>query len=104
MQANDVTVSTQVINKVCVNLIKKAGFSEADVCRLVTAFYQRYSVVSLDQSILLQASEIRQRHSFSFWDSLIVASAILSGVDVLYSEDMQAGFEIEGVRIVNPFA
>ena len=104
VRANDVTVSTQVINEVCVNLIKKAGFSEADVCRLVTAFYQRYSVIPLDQSILLQASEIRQRHSFSFWDSLIVASAILSGVDVLYSEDMQAGFEIEGVRIVNPFS
>jgi predicted nucleic acid-binding protein len=39
----------------------------------------------------------------SFWDSLILASAILAGVDVLYSEDMQDGFEIEGGRIVNPF-
>jgi predicted nucleic acid-binding protein len=53
---------------------------------------------------LTKASKIRGRHSFSFWDSLIVASAILAGVDVLYSEDMQDGFEIENVRIVNPFS
>lgn len=104
VQANDITVSTQVINEVCVNLVKKASFAEADVRRLVASFYRRYTVVSLGQATLTKASKIRGRHSFSFWDSLIVASAILAGVDVLYSEDMQDGFEIENVRIVNPFS
>lgn len=104
VQANDITVSTQVINEVCVNLVKKASFAEADVRRLVASFYRRYTVVSLSQATLTKASKIRGRHSFSFWDSLIVASAILAGVDVLYSEDMQDGFEIENVRIVNPFS
>lgn len=104
VQANDITVSTQVINEVCVNLLKKVSFAEADVRRLVASFYRRYAVVSLGQATLIKASRIRGRHSFSFWDSLIVASAILAGVDVLYSEDMQDGFEIENVRIVNPFS
>jgi predicted nucleic acid-binding protein len=104
VQANDITVSTQVINEVCVNLVKKASFAEADVRRLVASFYRRYTVGSLGQATLTKASKIRGRHSFSFWDSLIVASAILAGVDVLYSEDMQDGFEIENVRIVNPFS
>ena len=104
VQANDAIVSTQVINEVCVNLVKKVDFAEADVRRMVASFYRRCTVVPFDQATLLRASEVREQHSFSFWDSLIIASAILAGVDVLYSEDMQAGFEIDSVRIVNPFS
>lgn len=41
---------------------------------------------------------------FSFWDSLIVASAILGEASILYSEDMQVGLIIENaLQIVNPF-
>jgi predicted nucleic acid-binding protein len=104
VEASDATLSTQVINEVCVNLIRKAGFVEADVRGMVTSFYRRYTVVPLDQMTLLKASQVREHHAFSYWDSLIVASAILAGVEVLYSEDMQDGFEIEGVRIINPFS
>ena len=104
VEMDDVMVSTQVINEVCVNLTSKAGFLEPDVRLMVSSFYRRYTVAPVEQETLLQGSEIREQHSFSFWDSLVVASAILAGVDVLYSEDMQDGFEIEGVRIVNPFA
>ena len=104
VKANNITVSTQVINEVCVNLVKKAKFTEPDVRSMIASFYNRYTVVSQDQAIFLKASKVREQHSFSFWDSLIFASAIFSGAKVLYSEDMQDGFEIEGVCIVNPFS
>jgi predicted nucleic acid-binding protein len=42
-------------------------------------------------------------HRLSFYDALIVASAIEAGCDVLYSEDMQHGRSIGGLAIVNPF-
>ena len=103
VRADDITVSTQVINEVCVNLLRKADFAEEDVRRLVVAFHRRYTVVPLDEATLLKASELREQHSFSFWDSLIISSALLAGVPVLYSADMQDGIEIEGTRIVNPF-
>ncbi|MFP3896239.1 MAG: PIN domain-containing protein [Anaerolineales bacterium] len=104
MQVKDITVSTQVINEVCVNLLKRADVAEGHIRSLVASFYRRYTVVPLDQATLLRASEVREEYCFSFWDSLIVASSILAGVDVLYSEDMQDGFEVEDVRIVNPFS
>ena len=45
-----------------------------------------------------------EQYAFSFWDSTIVASAILAGASVLYAEDMQAGLVVESrVRIINPF-
>src|SRR5258706_8923476 len=63
-----IAVSVQVINEVTVNLLKKAAFSEADIRRLVDSFYQRYRIVSLNQSILKHAPTLRERYQFSFWD------------------------------------
>jgi predicted nucleic acid-binding protein len=40
----------------------------------------------------------------SFWDALIVVTAAKCGATVLYTEDLNHGQEILGVRIVNPFA
>lgn len=100
-----VIVSPQVINEVCVNLIKKAQFSEPQVQQLIESFYAEYVVVEVSQALLLKASALREQYAFSFWDSTIVASALHAGVSVLYSEDMQDGFLVENrVYIINPFA
>jgi predicted nucleic acid-binding protein len=47
---------------------------------------------------------LRQRHSLSHWDSLLIAACQEAGVTCLYSEDMQHGADYDGVKIVNPFA
>jgi len=59
-----------------------------------------------DQSTddLLSAATLRSNYSFSYWDSLIVSSAIHCQCHVLYSEDMQDGlFVYDSLQIVNPF-
>ena len=94
-----------MINEICVNLLKKAHIPEAEVQQLVYSFYQKYPVVLLDQPIQIGASQLRERFSLSFWDSLIVAAALHSGAAVLYSEDMQAGLIVdEHLTIRNPFS
>jgi len=50
-----------------------------------------------------QASAIRERYGFSFWDGLIVASAQAAGCDIFFSEDMQHGLRIGSLEIINPF-
>jgi predicted nucleic acid-binding protein len=55
--------------------------------------------VQVVQAAFLIEAETR----FSFWDSLIVASAQASGADRILSEDMQHGQVVGGVEIVNPF-
>jgi predicted nucleic acid-binding protein len=47
--------------------------------------------------------EIQSEVKYSFYDSLILAGAVRGGCKVLYSEDLQDGQEVHGVRIVNPF-
>ena len=39
----------------------------------------------------------------SFWDSLIVAAAEQANCSVLFTEDLNDGQSIRGVRVVNPF-
>ena len=61
-------------------------------------------MVSLDLLVVKNASRLRQQYSFSFWDSLIIASALEVGVTLLYSEDMQDGILVAGtLEIINLF-
>ena len=57
--------------------------------------------LTLDQHNAARA--LAEDHLLSFYDALILASAIEAGCDTLYSEDMQHGRSIGGVAIVNPF-
>jgi predicted nucleic acid-binding protein len=99
-----ICINTQVINEVCLNLKRKAKFDETDVSCLISSFYLNYEVIELNQEILLSASDLRSRYSFSFWDGLIAASALAAKAEILYSEDMRDGLEIENkLKIVNPF-
>jgi len=95
---------TPVVNEVCVNLIRKAGFDEARIERLVRAFYRRCVVVTVEQAALIEACRLRTRYSLSYWDPVIVATARAAGCATLYSEDMGDGQVIDGaMTIVNPF-
>jgi len=97
-------ISGQVINEVCVNLIKRAKFPEAQISELIETFYQKYDIVEMGKGLLLSASQLRREHALSYWDSLIVAAALASEVKTLYSEDMQHGLVIhDTLKIVNPF-
>jgi len=98
-------VSSQVINEVCVNLLKKTRIREAETRELIRSFYRRYPVVLLDEAVQVGASELRGRFSLSFWDSLILAAAIHGGASIVYSEDLQADLQVnEGLVVRNPFA
>jgi len=99
----NIAVSTQVINEVCVNLLKKASFTEAELRDIADDFFVQYNVIEIGQNIIRKASLLREQHHLSFWDGLIVASALASSATVLYSEDMHDGLTIEGLTIVNPF-
>ena len=101
---SNVIISTQIINEIAVNLIKKANFSEVKIQQLITSFYRRYTVMELSQHVLFTASEIRDNYSFAYWDSLIAASALDCEADFLVSEDMQNGFSFDtGLTILKPF-
>ena len=101
---NKCILSTQVVNEVCVNLIKKADYGEDDISKLVENLYSKYKIEIIDKDIILKASAIRKNLAVSYWDSLIISSALESGCKILYTEDMHHNHIIEGkLKIINPF-
>jgi predicted nucleic acid-binding protein len=51
----------------------------------------------------LEARRISEQYGLSIWDGMIIASALEAGCRILYTEDLQHGQVIDGVRIENPF-
>ncbi|HZB87390.1 MAG TPA: PIN domain-containing protein [Terracidiphilus sp.] len=56
-------------------------------------------------SAILQAHAVAlaARYGLRIYDAAIIASAIEAGCTSLYTEDLQHGQQIEGLRIENPF-
>ncbi|MBD2489315.1 PIN domain-containing protein [Aulosira sp. FACHB-615] len=99
-----IIISTQVINEVSANLLKKAAFNEEQIKAVIQSLYLRCTVIEFNLNIFESASDIRRRYNFSFWDGLIVACALSARASILYSEDMQDGLIIaDQLEIVNPF-
>ncbi len=97
-------ISTQVINELAFNLLKKSKINESALVEIINTLFSEFQVVLIDKQIVIDASELRRKYSFSYWDSLIVASAIKNDCEILYSEDMQHGLIIrENLQLVNPF-
>lgn len=69
---------------------------------LITVFRPLLAVES-SLNLLQHGLYIRSRFNLSWFDSLIVAAAIEARCSVLYTEDLQDGFEVEGLRVENPF-
>lgn len=97
-------ISTQVVNEVIAALIAKYGFSKSDAYEVANGLMELCEVVPVDQGTIREAMKLAVRYQLSHWDALIVASALESGCDVLYSEDMQdEQVFAERVTARNPF-
>ncbi len=98
------SISTQVINEVCNNMLKKLNFDEPSVMDFIDSCYKRYHIADITKETFLAASMVRTKYAYSYWDSMILASALVSGNNVLYSEDFQSGQKIgKELKIINPF-
>ena len=105
-QEKIIYTSIQVINECHWNFIRKFNLSDATATRIIQENIIAISkIATVTLNTYLLSNLIRQLYSLSFWDSLIVASALENQCSILYTEDMQNGQIIENkLRIVNPFA
>jgi len=66
-------------------------------------FSESFGVKQVDTELIFNAIDISIKNQLSFWDSLIVSAAQDSGCIAVYSEDLNDGQIIEGVKVLNPF-
>ena len=101
-QENSGFVSTQVLQEYCSIEIKKLRRDPLIIKRSLSA-WQRLEVINITPMIIDDALEIHLIFQFSFWDSLVISSALAARCGILMTEDMHHGQTIQGLTIVNPF-
>jgi predicted nucleic acid-binding protein len=93
-------LSVQVLQELHVNLVRKGV--QSDTSAEIVKRYLSWRVLDNTRHLFQQALSVQQRWRTSFWDALIVAAAQRAGVSTLWSEDLGAGQDYGGVRVVNP--
>jgi predicted nucleic acid-binding protein len=98
------TISVQVLNEVVNVARRKMRMSWEDISRFLAAVRNLATVAPLTVETHEVGIALAERYGFATYDAMIVASALLSDCDILWSEDMQHGMAVDGrLRIANPF-
>lgn len=96
--------STQVLQELTNIATRKLNFCYADATNAVIECCNNNNLHINNDSTILKACSIAERYQFSFYDSLIIASAIECNCSILYSEDMKHNQIIfDSLTIINPF-
>ena len=96
-------ISTQVLQEFYVTAMRTMGVAPLAAKSVVQSF-RIFEVVPLSPDLIERAIDRSVLSQLSFWDALIVAESVASGCTTIYSEDLNAGRVIDGVKITNPFA
>jgi predicted nucleic acid-binding protein len=103
--SGEAVVSTQVLQEFYVAVTRKLSRPlSADIALDALRELSALPVVQVDTDLVLAGARRSIDSQLSFWDGLIVESALRAGANTLLSEDLQHGRVIESLRIVNPFA
>lgn len=95
-------LSTQVLQEFFAVSVGKLGVAPEAARRKVELF-SSLEVFPIGVEDILGAIDLHRLHGYSFWDSLILRAALESGCTVCYTEDLDHGRQIGGMKIVNPF-
>ncbi len=97
-------ITAQVLYEyyMCVTQKLKPGLSRAEARADVRALAQW--LTPQDPMPLVEAAwQLQDKSSLSWWDALVLAGALAASCQYFLTEDLQAGQEFAGIRIVNPF-
>jgi predicted nucleic acid-binding protein len=105
MKEDRLRVSTQVLQELFVTITRKViPRCSSEEALAVLDDLTAWPLMVVDYSAIRAATGLADQAKLSFWDALIVVAAARTGAAVLYTEDLNDGQEILGVRISNPFA
>ena len=96
-------ISTQVLQEFYVATTRKLGVAPL-AAKGVMQTFKVFEIVQTSPDLIEQAIDCSVLNGVSFWDALIVVAAAASGCTIVYSEDLNPGQTIQGVRIENPLA
>lgn len=99
------TISVQVLNEFTAVATRKLGLSFAEIREVLGTVRAICHTHPLQVDHHDRGVDIAERYRFSFYDSIIIASALIAGCKTFYSEDLQHKQVIDKqLTVINPFA
>ncbi|MCL2101274.1 MAG: PIN domain-containing protein [Fibromonadales bacterium] len=102
-----IVVSVQILNEFY-SVMSKSKLSKPShqkITNHIKEIIKQTDVKSIAIETVELCLKIKDKYHYSWWDSLVLASALENDCKIVYSEDMQHEQVIENtLKIVNPFA
>ena len=98
-------LSIQVLQEFYVTITQKVD-APLDVSTAVSlisdlAYWRVHAPQATD---VLAAIDLQQRYVISFWDAMIIRSALQLGCNTVWSEDLSSGQDYDGLTVLNPLS
>ncbi|RIK37406.1 MAG: PIN domain nuclease [Chloroflexi bacterium] len=97
-------VSIQVLQEFYVTTVRKiAQPLQPDYAAQIVADLAQWKLFAPGGQDVIEAIQLHRRYTISFWDAMVIHSALRLGCSVVWSEDLNTGQIYENVRVRNPF-
>ncbi|MCX5842573.1 MAG: PIN domain-containing protein [Deltaproteobacteria bacterium] len=98
-----VYINTQVLHEIY-SVMLRHGIDEKEIQDKLSVIIRETKLSVIRLKTVKRCWDMRQKYKYSYWDCLILASALENDCAVVYSEDMQHNQIIgQSLRIINPF-
>lgn len=99
-----IVISTQILNELSNVLLKKYKIDEDNVKVFLKSLLEISYLQTVNEKTVFKALELRKKYYLSFYDALVISSALHGGCKIFFSEDMHHNLVIEKkLSIINPF-
>ena len=96
--------SVQAMNEFCNVCLKKWGLPKPEIEHSITEIMSACQIGMVSMNTIFSALRLQAKYRYSFYDSLMLASALEYGCEFFVSEDLSSGQVIEKqLTIINPF-
>ncbi len=102
VRKGEAVISTQVLQEFYVVVTTRLKVDPILAKGIMTRL-SNMEVVTITTDLIGQAADINVQSKVSFWDALVVAAAASANCERLFSEDMNDGQTICGVKVSNPY-
>lgn len=97
-------ISTQVLQEFFVTVTRKIEKPlDSATARMIVKDLLKWKTIIVRGQTILDAVDLYDEYNYSYWDSVIIASALEGGAGTLLSEDLANKHKIKGLVIRNPF-
>jgi predicted nucleic acid-binding protein len=102
IRRHTLVLSPQSLNE-CYRVVteKRDLMPRSEARRFVDA-WRPYCTAPYDLEVTQEAWRVQDRHGFSWWDCMLLASAVRARCEVFLSEDLQHEMKIFGMTVLDP--